>query len=288
MDSGDLRIFQMVARTGSITQAADRLGYVQSNVTARIRQLEAELGTVLFHRHNRGMTPTSSGIALLAYADRILRLMDEAFQSVASSSEPRGPLAIGSTQSCAAVRLPKLLADYHRKYPDVQLSLLTGNSARMTESVLRCEVDGAFVSDPVLSEELEAIPAFEEELVLVCREDCRSLEDAAASPLLVFSGGCTYRAVLEQWLRENRWKPPQTMEFGTLETILGGVEAGLGVSLLPRSLISAQTARRLAVFRLPDRYSRSTTFFVRRKDAFVSCPLRLFIELLPSAEAQRA
>ncbi|MFP3599715.1 LysR family transcriptional regulator, partial [Chryseobacterium sp. SIMBA_029] len=54
MESGDLRIFQMVAREGSITKAAARLGYVQSNVTARIRQLEEDLKTELFFRHNRG------------------------------------------------------------------------------------------------------------------------------------------------------------------------------------------------------------------------------------------
>jgi DNA-binding transcriptional LysR family regulator len=72
MESADLRIFQMVAREGSITKAALRLDYVQSNVTARVQQLESELGTVLFFRHNRGMTLSSSGKTLLVYADKIV------------------------------------------------------------------------------------------------------------------------------------------------------------------------------------------------------------------------
>lgn len=75
MESGDLRVFQMVAREGTITKAALQLGYVQSNVTARIQQLEAELGTTLFLRHNRGMTLSASGKLLLDYANKIIGLL---------------------------------------------------------------------------------------------------------------------------------------------------------------------------------------------------------------------
>lgn len=88
MESGDLRVFQMVAREGTITKAALQLGYVQSNVTARIQQLEAELGTTLFLRHNRGMTLSASGKLLLDYANKIIGLLDEASKALSSSAEP--------------------------------------------------------------------------------------------------------------------------------------------------------------------------------------------------------
>lgn len=104
MESGDLRIFQMVAREGSITKAVARLGYVQSNVTARIRQLEEDLKTELFFRHNRGMTLSSSGTVLLHYADQVVGLIEEAKMALASTDKPSGPLMIGSTQTTAAVR----------------------------------------------------------------------------------------------------------------------------------------------------------------------------------------
>jgi DNA-binding transcriptional LysR family regulator len=78
LESGDLRVFQAVANEGSITKAAAKLNYVQSNVTSRIQQLETDLQTVLFHRHNRGMTLTSSGKSLLEYANKILGLLEEA------------------------------------------------------------------------------------------------------------------------------------------------------------------------------------------------------------------
>ena len=77
MESNELRIFRAVAQEGSITKAAQTLGYVQSNVTARIKQLEAELKTQLFYRQ-RGMLLTPTGEKLLIYAEKILHLLDEA------------------------------------------------------------------------------------------------------------------------------------------------------------------------------------------------------------------
>ncbi len=140
MESGDLRVFQMVAREGTITKAALRLGYVQSNVTARIQQLEAELGTILFLRHNRGMTLSASGKLPLDYANKIIGLLDEASKALSSSVEPSGPLMIGSTQTTAAVRLPKLLVAYYEEHPNVQLSLTTGHTQFLIDKVLRYEL----------------------------------------------------------------------------------------------------------------------------------------------------
>ncbi|MBB6669924.1 LysR family transcriptional regulator [Cohnella nanjingensis] len=286
MESGDLRVFQAVAAEGSITKAAAKLNYVQSNVTARIRQLEEDLHTVLFHRHNRGMTLTAGGKSLLEYANKILGLLEEASRAVTSSTEPRGPLAIGATQSCAAVRLPLLLAQYHRRYPDVSLSLSTGHSSQVLDKVLRYEVDGAFLSGPVPHDEVIAIPAFDEDLALVSEYGMQELADAAAKPILVFTDGCHYRSVLEEWLRNNDWKSPQIMEFGTLEAIIGGVSAGLGITLLPQSVVAQSAAagsvRTHDAAMLPHTIR---TNFVMRKDAFVSRPLQLFLDELTANQS---
>lgn len=95
MESSELRIFRAVALEGSITKAAASLGYVQSNVTARIQQLEAELKTPLFYRQ-RGMILTPAGEKLLIYAKQILHLLDEAGKSLSESAIPSGNLSIGA------------------------------------------------------------------------------------------------------------------------------------------------------------------------------------------------
>lgn len=189
MESGDLKIFQAVAREGNITRAAARLGYVQSNVTARIRQLESELNTPLFYRQSRGVALTSAGSNLLKYADQITHLLEEAVKSTQYSEEPSGPLRIGSLETTAAVHLPGIMLDYHKQYPEVKLSLVTGHTSKMVESLLNYELDASFISGPLEHPELEAICAFREELVLVSEPTNEGLEEVLERPFLFFWRG---------------------------------------------------------------------------------------------------
>ncbi|WP_240417663.1 LysR family transcriptional regulator [Paenibacillus periandrae] len=285
MESSDLRVFQMVAREGSITKAAQRLGYVQSNVTARIQQLESELATVLFFRHNRGMTLSSSGKTLLTYTDKILGMLDEATLALTSSSEPSGPLVIGSTQTAAAVRLPKLLASYYKQYPGVLLSLTTGHSQYLMEKVLHYELDGAFIGCKCDHPDLQSVPAFDEELVIVSTPAVIQLDEAVTKPILVYSTGCSYREVLNQWLSSISITQPIIMEFGTLEAIIGCVSAGLGISLLPKSVINKHESEgSVRTHAIPDSYRHMQTEFITRKDSFVSSALNAFMCTLPHAQ----
>src|SRR5689334_4690355 len=93
MESSDLRIFEAVARAGGITRAAADLNTVQSNVTARLRLLERELGTPLFFRHSRGVTLTPAGRELLPYASKIGALLAEARRAL-NDATPQGALCI--------------------------------------------------------------------------------------------------------------------------------------------------------------------------------------------------
>jgi DNA-binding transcriptional LysR family regulator len=87
----DLLTFSTVARLGGITRAADELNTVQSNVTQRVKALEAEIGTALFERHSRGMTLTGAGRRLLPYAQRMAALSREALLAARDDGEPKGP-----------------------------------------------------------------------------------------------------------------------------------------------------------------------------------------------------
>ncbi len=123
MESGDLKIFQAVAREGSITKAAQMLNYVQSNVTARVHNLEEDLNIRLFHRTNRGMKLTAAGENLLQYADQVLSLLDQAEKSTRMSRQPKGPLRIGSLETTAVTHLPEHAASFLRRFPEVDLSV---------------------------------------------------------------------------------------------------------------------------------------------------------------------
>lgn len=289
MESADLKIFQAVAREGSITKAAARLGYVQSNVTARIRQLEAELNTSLLYRQSRGVSLTPAGENLLKYADKIVYLLDEAVKSTRNSETPSGTLRIGSLETTAAVQLPVMMLEYHRSYPDVQLSLSTGHTSDLVKSVLEYELDAAFVNGPQHHPDLEELYAFEEEMVLIAEPGETSLQSALAKPQLFFGKGCYHRKTLERWLQEEHQQSLNSMEFGTLEAILGGVSAGLGVSLVTRSSVKTwEEAGKISVLPIPEKYRRSVVSFVFRRDLFRTSAFNAFVELMSRFSVQGA
>src|SRR5262245_8885167 len=195
MDLSDLNTFSAVARCGGVTRAASELGTVQSNVTSRIRALESEIGVSLFERHSRGMLLTGAGRRLLPYVDRMAALMREAVVATRDDGVPKGALAIGSMETTAAVRLPQLLARFHRDFPAVQLTLRTGPTAALVNDVLEGTFDGAFVCGPIEHPDLAAVSVFKEELVLVTARRWASLAalrkgtPAAGPTALVFRTG---------------------------------------------------------------------------------------------------
>ena len=206
MELSDLMTFSTVARLGGVTRAAEELNTVQSNITQRVKALEAEIGTKLFERHSRGMTLTGAGRRLLPYAQRLAALSREAVLAARDDGEPKGPLSIGSMETTAAVRLPALLAEFHRRFPAVQLTLRTATTADLVAAVLDGSLDGAFVAGPIDHSELTDVIAFREELVLVTARRWESLAALRAGTpesgptALVFRIGCTYRQRLEQVL----------------------------------------------------------------------------------------
>src|SRR5215469_16509034 len=116
MEYADLRVLEAVARLGSVNRAAAELNTVQSNVTARIRALEAQVGTTLFERNSRGVVLTAAGRRLLPFAARVAALLKEATEAARDDGTPRGSLHIGTLDSTAALRLPPILSAYARAH----------------------------------------------------------------------------------------------------------------------------------------------------------------------------
>jgi LysR family transcriptional regulator, cell division regulator len=292
MDAGDLRVFEAVARLGGMNRAAAELHTVQSNVTSRIQLLEAEIGGPLFHRHSRGVALTSAGTRLLPYAERIGRLLAEALQAARDDGRPKGPLIVGSLETTAAVRLSPVLAAYAAAFPEVDLALRTGTTRELIEGVLEHRLEGAFVCGPVDHPELIEEPVLEEELVLVTGPAIGSLEQAiggSAVNLLVLRVGCSYRQRFEEVLARRGVVVARRLEFGSLDAILGCVAGGLGITLLPRSLVGrARDEGRVALHELPSAEGRVFTVFVRRRDGFVSSALAAFLRFARPATIQAA
>jgi DNA-binding transcriptional LysR family regulator len=282
MDAADLRFFEAVARLGGMHKAAQELNTVQSNVTGRIRFLEEQLGVALFRRHSRGVSLTHAGQQLLPFAVRIAALLAEARRAVTDSEAPNGPLAIGSLETTASLRLPPVVAAFGGRHPEVKLSLRVGTNATLIEQILNHELDGAFVCAPVRHPDIAGDVAFHEELVVATAKSVTSLDEVMAPgcKILVKAPGCAYRERLEAMLEARGIAQFDRLEFGTLDAIAGCVEAGLGVTLLPRSVLHRANARNaLRLHPLAPHEARVDTLFIRRKDIYEFSALRAFMAI---------
>ena len=241
MDFVALEIFCAVAAEGSVTRAAQRLQRVQSNVTTRVRQLEDAVGCTLFLREGKRMALTPEGQTLLAYAQRLLALAEEARQAL-QPSQPQGRLRLGAMESTAASRLPGPLARFHGQWPGVALELSTGASQGLLDRLRAHTLDAVLIawppgqpSDPAL----DAVPVFCEELLLALPAEHPPIngpQDVQPGTLAAFERGCSYRHIAQQWLAA-RTPPLQWLELGSYHAILACVAAGNCVGVVPRSVL---------------------------------------------------
>lgn len=266
MELRELETFRAVVEAGGVIKAAARLNRAQSSVTARIRQLEGSLGVQLFDRDGRKLRLTSAGEALLSYSGRLLDLAEEARSAVRRDSVC-GRLRLGAMESVAATRLPRPLADFHRRHPDVAVELQTAPSRELLARLQADRLDAVIVGEQVDVEHFLWLPLYEEEVVMVGAVGCPAIQDLrrlAGCTLLVFPGnGCAYRRRLEQWLQAQRRVPARVLEFTSYHAILAAAVAGVGISLVPRSVLDIYPQRNdLAIRDVPAHLAHVQTALV--------------------------
>ena len=144
MEFRQLQSFCTVANTLSFTRAANLLGYAQSSITTQIQQLEDELEAKLFERLGKSIVLTSEGECFLIYAKQILHLSLTAKEAVSGSITPKGSIVIGAPESLCVHRLPLVLQEYRKRYPEVKISLKTGTCSDFAHWLKTHTIDIAF------------------------------------------------------------------------------------------------------------------------------------------------
>jgi len=280
MDISDLIVFKAVVEHKGVTRAAEALHRVPSNVTARLKKLESELNVDLFLRENNRLSVTSAGLRLLEYTDKILQLQKSAIAEL-TQAEPSGLLRLGSMESSAASRLPNVLSRYHDTYPAVQIELMTSASMPLIERVLEGELDLVMSADPPDDPRLSCVHCYDEELVLIMPAAWGEQTELPDSLTMVgYNKGCSYRGRLEAWLKRQERTCERIIEIPSYYTMISCVIAGMGIGMVPRSLLSLHKAEGLAFRTVDQDIAHAPTYLVSRKDnpssaisAFVECTL---------------
>lgn len=253
-DFHHLRVFQAVAASGSFTEAGRSLFLSQSTISLHVKQLESELGCVLFIRGTRRVSLSPAGKVLLAYAERILSEMKNAELAVREySTTQRGTIRFGVGATTLIYMLPKVLRDYREKYPQIEIQVSTATTEVLLQGLLDQTLDLAVVMSPSAAlAQVETVPLLQEHLVVVL-PDTHPLSakqalmprDLDGMPFISHLPGTAMRTVQHQYLEQMEIKPRIAMEMENMEAIKSVVLAGMGIALLPDCCVAGAAGKGL-------------------------------------------
>ncbi len=241
MEIRHLQTFITIVELEGFTKAADYLGYAQSTITAHIQILENELGEVLFDRLGKKIVLTNVGKELVPYAKQMLQVYKEIKNITSEEREICGDLIIGAGESLSIYRLGKILKEYKKKFPKVNIILKNSICSDLRNKLHSGELDIIFTIEPEIMDRYLIVKNLKDEnMVIVGAPDAdleflsTNYEGELAKESIIFSErGCSFRIAFEKYLKQKKIKYVNPLEFSSIEATKKCVMNGLGISLLP-------------------------------------------------------
>lgn len=240
-----LRALVAVARAGSFSDAARVLHVSQPALSRTIRLLEEQMQVRLIDRDTRNVSPSEAGLALLPVAERLLGDYDHAFAELAQHlSGERGRLVIGALPSLAARLLPELIRNFQRRHPLVEIVVRDTLSGALEQQFLSREIDLALIALSQPSIDLDFTPIATEPFGLICAPGSTLDQDGATTwaafadhPFIAMAPLSSVRIATDRALLHVGIDARPLFECAHLATLGGLIEAGLGISAVPRSTV---------------------------------------------------
>ncbi|ANN67552.1 LysR family transcriptional regulator [Bordetella bronchialis] len=266
-----LRTFVLVVEHGSFSAAAERLDISQPAVSLQIRQLERSLGATLIERVGRRTRPTAAGADLLSHAARVESAVAAAVQAVARRAHgPTGRVRLGTGATACIFLLPPLLKDLRQRFPNLEITVATGNTPDIVKSIEENVLDIGLVTMPAAGRALEVTPVLKDEFLLLAPAGMSlpariTAEALSRKPVLLFEPGGNTRRIADEWFGRSGIDLRPVMSLGSVEAIKGLVAAGLGCAILPGMAVPRQAQRHDVVARpLSPRLYRKLAVVIRR------------------------
>lgn len=292
MEHLDIRMLEEIAAHGSLNGAAKQMGYAQSSLTTRVNNLERVFGTPLLSRSVQGTHLTPAGRFLLQQGRVIAAIEEDTRARLRGAGEPTGSLRVGVLPTLAAPLVKNLLTPYHKLYPQVQLSLETGNPGKLSGKLLKYGLDVAFSAESITHPELETTAISCEEIVVLAPPQTATikLDHVLSEYVLVLAPrGCVHRSFLERYLAKEGLEAKGSFEFTSVDARIAAVSEGIGITPLPRLTVQAVIEQgRACAHELPAGFRCTETLYMRRKDVVPTAALLRFEEMALSQPAFRS
>lgn len=252
MELYQLKLFVDLAEKKNFTQVANENYVTQAAVTLQIRKLESELGVPLFHRTTRAVTLLEAGQKLLPYAQQMLRLSDEAKETVRETkTEVSGLVRVASVHSVGLYELPPYIKRFLQKFPGVNLRIEYRTSDDIYRELLAGDIDVGIVAYPTEMSRIECRPFSTDDLAVVCMKDHAfakkkniSVPELVGQNFVQFTEETPTRRATDAVLSEHGVTVNVRTECDNIEILKQMIEIGYGIALLPRNSLTQNDKER--------------------------------------------
>ncbi|MDF2000315.1 LysR family transcriptional regulator [Peribacillus castrilensis] len=287
----NLKMFCLVVDEGSISQAA-RLSFLsQPAVTRQIHQLENYYNTLLFDREEGRLRVTEAGKLLYPFAKAIVNDFNHSKEVIQQSTgKYNANLIVGASLTIGEYLLPSLLGRFKKQQPEIKVTLTIKNTPRVLEDLSNDVIDLALVEGLVENTDFIVDKFAEDELILVCPSDHPwkerkeiQLEELGNERMIWRESISGTRLIVENMLREHGIleKIESYMEIGSTQAIKSAVEAGLGISILPRLTVARELEqgflREVDIYRIN---MARNLWLVRKNKRFNKIGVSKFVDFL--------
>ena len=290
MELRQLRYFVTIVNEGNFSKAAKALNLSQPPLSMQIRQLEEELGCVLLERSTRSVRLTEAGQVLYQRAATILGLCASAKTELKDfKSGVAGTLHIGAVSSAGSTVFAAWLLSFHRSYPKINYALIESNTYGLIEKVRSGQIELALVRTPFNAPDLACVSLAEESMIAVGESEFFPKEDPVKPGLVDFADAplILYRRweqiLRDEFERANR-RPRVVCINDDARTTVYLAEAGLGVGIVPASILPIVSDEKMRVCPLNNPNLKTRLSVIFRKDVPLSAAGQAFVQSLAKAE----
>jgi DNA-binding transcriptional LysR family regulator len=292
----NLLTFVHVAELNSFTKAANVLGYSQSTVSFQIKQLETELGCLLFERINHTLILTDKGRELLNYAQQVTRLTEEFRQNMSENKRIEGYVHILTPDSLCEAMLLEHYADFYTRYPGIRLKFSTADTEDMFQILDRNEADAMLTLDShvykknyIIASEKRISTHFVAgaDSPLAKRHEI-PIRELVSEPFILTERGMGYRGVLENQLAKMSLEIQPVLEIGRTDIIMKLLESGNAVSFLPDFVTRRKVEEGSLIYlNVPDMDIDIWQQLIYHRDKWISQALDAFLRYVIEKEFDR-
>ena len=293
MEFRNMKTFLKVSDLQSFTKAAEELGYSQSTVTVQIKQLEEELGVLLFERIGKNVKLTEQGRVFRSQAREIVHAVEQLRSTMGETEQIRGSLRVGTVDSLCSKRVPYILQECRKHCPLVETVVRTGSNETLYDMVQKNEVDLIYFLDrrqfrddwvKVMEQEEPAhfVAASGHPLT---NEGFVTLTELLAEPLLLTERGMSYRRSLEIAVAMEELELRPVLELANTDVLVNLVIHNAGVAYFPDFITEEHVeAGELAVIQCVMDVEPVWSQLIYHKDKLLTPQMKVFMDILQNMD----